>query len=86
MARPWVLKAKLAGLPTVAVVAFGLTKMGAVALGSATTMEKVWLAAPPGLEAERVKTPLPVLVGMPVTTPVLGSRLRPAGRAPAVIS
>ena len=57
-----------------------------VGLVNVTAMLKTCVLVPAGLEADRKNVLVPVPVAVPLTTPVLASRLRPAGRAPAVIS
>ena len=57
-----------------------------VGLVVVTAMLKVCEAVPAGLEADRIKALVPETVGVPLTTPVVASRVRPAGSAPTVIS
>ena len=42
-----------------------------------------WFPVPPSLLAEIVMVLVPAVVGVPEITPVLGSRLNPAGRSAA---
>ena len=43
-------------------------------------------AVPAGLDADRINGKVPDAVAVPVITPVMGSRVRPAGSEPTVIS
>ena len=44
---------------------------------------RVWFPVPPSLLAESVIVLVPGIVGVPEITPVIGSRLNPAGRSEA---
>ena len=71
-------------VPTVKVLAAPLVNEGAEL--PSTTRLKVCEAVPAGLEADRMNGKVPLPVGVPLTTPVVASRLIPAGKLPTVSS
>jgi hypothetical protein len=54
--------------------------------GEATAKLKVCEAVPAWVDADTVNGNEPDAVGMPLSTPVMPSKVIPAGRAPTVIS
>ena len=64
----------------------GNWKMYGSRAANAALLQGVRAAVPAGVEADRMNGKVPLPVGLPLTTPVVASRVRPAGSAPTVIS
>ena len=81
---PVALTVKVPAVPTVKVAAAALVNEGA--MFPSTTMLKDCDAVPFGVEADKINGKVPETVGVPLSTPVVAFRVRPAGSAPTVIS